>query len=169
MWGATNLYRRPPPVGAISIHAPRVGSDVDRVLAVTSEVAFQSTLPVWGATSRLRQLLSSCRVFQSTLPVWGATGKRDSMATESSISIHAPRVGSDGRRAEQQARRKYFNPRSPCGERQEIMSLLDNFLQISIHAPRVGSDSPGSGRYVVFLYFNPRSPCGERPEGWSGN
>ena len=34
----------------ISIHAPRVGSDRNRAGTTTEALAFQSTLPVWGAT-----------------------------------------------------------------------------------------------------------------------
>ena len=79
---------------------------------------FQSTLPVWGAPSHLFLLASLLRIFQSTLPVWGATSGSSKMAKfeeyfnprspcgerpedcckcgESfTISIHAPRVGSD--------------------------------------------------------------------------
>ena len=33
------------------------------------------------------------------------------------ISIHAPRVGSDGSNGDLPSARAYFNPRSPCGER----------------------------------------------------
>ena len=33
--------------------------------------------------------------FQSTLPVWGATILRKNIAQDKDISIHAPRVGSD--------------------------------------------------------------------------
>ena len=78
----------------------------------------------------------------------------------------------------------YFNPRSPCGERQGIQNSSRQFSHISIHAPRVGSDSC-SGCLTSFSLisihaprvgsdstrtlhctdgtdFNPRSPCGER-------
>ena len=78
---------------------------------------FQSTLPVWGATS-LREEITMVRKnfnprspcgerllihnhtltskrFQSTLPVWGATILREIPAGTEGISIHAPRVGSD--------------------------------------------------------------------------
>ena len=34
----------------ISIHAPRVGSDMDPSQMIASRFLFQSTLPVWGAT-----------------------------------------------------------------------------------------------------------------------
>ena len=33
-----------------------------------------------------------------------------------------------------------FNPRSPCGERQELRGWFTYGTRISIHAPRVGSD-----------------------------
>ena len=51
VWGATRgmidlAYR-----SGISIHAPRVGSDVGIVRMKCLHVLFQSTLPVWGATA----------------------------------------------------------------------------------------------------------------------
>ena len=56
---------------------------------------FQSTLPVWGATFDVFCALVYVG-FQSTLPVWGATpGQIEASFTSISISIHAPRVGSD--------------------------------------------------------------------------
>ena len=55
---------------------------------------FQSTLPVWGATEKIDQL-DIYDEFQSTLPVWGATVPAINGALKLSISIHAPRVGSD--------------------------------------------------------------------------
>ena len=35
--------------------------------------------------------------FQSTLPVWGATVVQTGLPPDVTVSIHAPRVGSDGR------------------------------------------------------------------------
>ena len=40
---------------AISIHAPRVGSDSAALACFMLSVLFQSTLPVWGATQIRRQ------------------------------------------------------------------------------------------------------------------
>ena len=96
VWGATRVPTANV-VGApvISIHAPRVGSD----------------LPI----------LVRClyiRLFQSTLPVWGATIEEFVSATNMSISIHAPRVGSDRGAPHKTPPPRDFNPRSPCGERQ---------------------------------------------------
>ena len=57
----------------ISIHAPRVGSDMPTNFIKVFFVIFQSTLPVWGATGIVRVKYIVIRTFQSTLPVWGAT------------------------------------------------------------------------------------------------
>ena len=100
--------------------------------------------------------------FQSTLPVWGATEALKKAWKDVDISIHAPRVGSDGLRRGHDCKPDNFNPRSPCGERQRnrINHAQGNIFQstlpvwgatwsesrvraavvISIHAPRVGSD-----------------------------
>ena len=103
------------------------------------EVQFQSTLPVWGATTLTTHNRATGQ-FQSTLPVWGATNDAEvGGAVEGRISIHAPRVGSDMRTETSSTNTPYFNPRSPCGER--------------LRAPILRRLSS---------YFNPRSPCGER-------
>ena len=79
---------------AISIHAPRMGSDTGFPPAVSSLAGFQSTLPAWGATAEKYDILKAQR-FQSTLPAWGATSTFGASAGGSYISIHAPRMGSD--------------------------------------------------------------------------
>ena len=81
---------------------------------------------------------------------------------------------------------KYFNPRSPDGERLRHIPFDLPVKAISIHAPRMGSDRstarrcapctrfqstlPGWGAtlgsahaFTFLLDFNPRSPDGERP------
>ena len=59
------------PKQEISIHAPRVGSDVRR-RSIRQIAKFQSTLPAWGATYDVHRT-AQYRGFQSTLPAWGAT------------------------------------------------------------------------------------------------
>ena len=77
--------------------------------------------------------------FQSTLPVWGATSRYFPRPLGGTISIHAPRVGSDLRPLREGPARG-----------------------ISIHAPRVGSDQDHFLVVLLLCDFNPRSPCGER-------
>ena len=122
----------------ISIHAPHTGSDKTAVFKTAKQVQFQSTLPIRGATapdvrsvsgslisihaphtgsdSSARSALSIVSVFQSTLPIRGATSFMDA-----------------GKR------QRYFNPRSPYGER-HILFRFPLVTSISIHAPHTGSD-----------------------------
>ena len=100
--------------------------------------------------------------FQSTLPVWGATDVVERNQAYYTISIHAPRVGSDGERHRRCRFCRHFNPRSPCGERPHLHQSTQQSCQISIHAPRVGSDFRPELVWVYGNDFNPRSPCGER-------
>ena len=102
---------------SISIHAPRMGSDMALSIFAPALFLFQSTLPAWGATKRPEGSEPNI-LFQSTLPAWGATafpsasvysnsdfnprsphGERHFNLTVSvmpfTISIHAPRMGSD--------------------------------------------------------------------------
>ena len=79
---------------AISIHAPRGGSDPAEDTVKPLSPSFQSTLPVGGAT----------RLFLAPPPV-------------EEISIHAPRGGSDPLLLLPVLTVIYFNPRSPWGER----------------------------------------------------
>ena len=84
-------------------------------------------------------------------------------------------------------RKRYFNPRSPHGERhpQTLMdftpvpfqstlpargatngiSRYSMPLLISIHAPRTGSDGTDAASVAQDCHFNPRSPHGERLGG----
>ena len=55
--------------------------------------------------------------FQSTLPVGGATIDSADFVIMSSISIHAPRGGSDSFSQFRTPVHIHFNPRSPWGER----------------------------------------------------
>ena len=103
----------------ISIHAPRTGSDIAGASLVRVIPVFQSTLPARGATSG-GAILHDLRF----------------------ISIHAPRTGSDRLRRADRALRRYFNPRSPHGERPPAAALLFSHCN-----------------------FNPRSPHGERQRG----
>ena len=101
-----------------------------------------------------------------------------------SISIHAPRKGSDRYPGSSKNGKTDFNPRSPQGERrhqvhcslypQRFQSTLPargatcgdagevHRVQISIHAPRKGSDAYSRLDAQKRQYFNPRSPQGER-------
>ena len=86
---------------------------------------------------RLQKIPHRCNaIFQSTLPVWGATCGFILKPTSMSISIHAPRVGSD----------------RPAALIQCVA------VYISIHAPRVGSDPLAAARGGRALPFQSTLP-----------
>ena len=146
---------------SISIHAPRVGSDGrasqawllsrhfnprsprgERLLErrdAPVEVYFNPRSPR-GERQWFICSLPPEGLFQSTLPAWGATIAALAAKRARVISIHAPRVGSDRACRARASCRRYFNPRSPRGER----------------PPGSCTSSPPKS------YFNPRSPRGER-------
>ena len=100
----------------ISIHAPRVGSDISE-RPPRGRVGYFNPRSPCGERRRTSCMRPSTAEFQSTLPVWGATITMCIDELQLDISIHAPRVGSD-----------FFS------------AMMYNYPDISIHAPRVGSD-----------------------------
>ena len=123
----------------ISIHAPRVGGDSVRHFTLPGFHYFNPRPPCGGRQTSLNNS-SRCVEFQSTPPVWGATLLELEIANIANISIHAPRVGGDQAPFHAGPQCFDFNPRPPCGGR------LAFGLQCG-----------------VFDYFNPRPPCGGRP------
>ena len=191
----------------ISIHAPRVGSDTgNQAVCVADGISIHAPRVGSDSTGPCHSVHSSA--FQSTLPVWGAT----LIMAFASVTVgnFNPRSPCGERHRQcvlQRGKKRHFNPRSPCGERlsdpmaSSVVKPFQSTLpvwgatrardynikraEISIHAPRVGSDSEGSPqashsrisihaprvgsdlstvmyRYLRVSNFNPRSPCGER-------
>ena len=78
-----------------------------------------------------------------------------------SISIHAPRTGSDSQARREEARREIsiHAPRTGSDRGGFLRRCL---VTISIHAPRTGSDAGWTMTTTSTRNFNPRSPHGER-------
>ena len=125
---------------------------------------FQSTLPVWGGTTRRARPCNSVSNFNPPSPCGEGPGGNGRRRHRAQISIHPPRVGRDCQR----------------------LHVLGQGL-ISIHPPRVGRDFRagrwqgccwifqstlpvwGGTRRTYHLpasctHFNPPSPCGEGPD-----
>ena len=111
---------------------------------------FQSTLPARGATRHFLNCKRTHR-FQSTLPARGATVAGFAAGKIAQISIHAPRTGSDHTSKVTKGVSRYFNPRSPHGERPAGHSGCSKKPDISIHAPRTGSDTRFVCIYTIVI------------------
>ena len=125
---------------AISIHAPREGSDPRphflQVFALISIHAPREGSDSWALWAGLLS-----RRFLSTLPARGATrGYLIHSVGALKISIHAPREGSDWMISPAPVCCWNFYPRSPRGERRQQAGMGTTQSHISIHAPREGSD-----------------------------
>ena len=82
------------PTLAVSIHAPRVGCDVDDAGLGVGHAGFNPRIPC-GMRCFQRFAARLASQFQSTHPVWDATIKPDLDFTVGYVSIHAPRMGCD--------------------------------------------------------------------------
>ena len=102
----------------VSIHAPRVGCDIMSAHELVHVALFQFTHPVWGATLARYRVTAMLSSFNSRTPCGVRRGSTHSRAEPHHVSIHAPRVGCDDGH--------------PCQLRVQG--------RVSIHAPRVGCD-----------------------------
>ena len=86
-----------------------------------------------------KHLLSRISIFQfqSTLPAWGATRVQRRQSYLHTISIHAPRMGSDFR----------------------LLPIVQKQALISIHAPRMGSDLPWKEYISITPIFQSTLPA----------
>ena len=207
--GATGIVLSPLPSATISIHAPRAGSDLDDAEGMGIVAKFQSTLPVRGATAARYYTLAQPLYFNPRSPCGERRHIHKQLRPLEGISIHAPRAGSD-QTAEfitkyfdkfqstlpvrgatcayrpQFGNERYFNPRSPCGERRDVslhliteiafqstlpvrgateksLDGVAKLVEFQSTLPVRGATPPAQGGEADPSNFNPRSPCGERP------
>ena len=171
VWGATTPGCGNSRAITISIHAPRVGCDPHPLAQRGKWCGISIHAPRVGCDGSVCTYQQVLRRFQSTHPVWGATTRRTKMERFINISIHAPRVGCDFStpvprffQCQFQSTHPvwgatialwytlcllpYFNPRTPCGVRRTIDAGWYHDIAISIHAPRVGCDYVGQATWT---------------------
>ena len=168
----------------ISVHVPLAGNDVGAVVQVVADALFQSTFPLRGTTVAQISNDSADGIsihvplagndcadpahvvgeeISIHVPLAGNDSCQISLRFLCSISIHVPLAGNDACPGISTRRTRYFNPRSPCGERRESVSVLFQKVlfqstfplrgttlpifysaagdQISIHVPLAGNDA----------------------------
>ena len=125
------------------------------------DFVFQSTLPARGATRHQGAVWIGI-TFQSTLPARGATSSVCARTRRLTISIHAPRTGSDNQEGFARKVPREFQSTLPARGATQQIGCITQFTGISIHAPRTGSDATLEITTKPIFHFNPRSPHGER-------
>jgi len=86
--------RQHSPIGSVSIHAPRAGSDAGLLEFVPPSAGFNPRSPR-GERHQHDKVEIIKATFQSTLPARGATRFQCRCCGWLTVSIHAPRAGSD--------------------------------------------------------------------------
>ena len=147
---------------AISIHAPREGSDRCMRRAPAYIYRFQSTLPARGATVAPQRATPE-QVISIHAPREGSDWyKVETSDPASYISIHAPREGSDRISTLPFRPSRNFNPRSPRGERRRTCWVKTGVTVFQSTLPARGATLYIIHTFFITPNFNPRSPRGER-------
>ena len=168
----------------ISIHAPRVGRDAPASATSEPSAAFQSTRPVWGATSPSSDDTSAAEIsihaprvgrdprtllfspfpvkFQSTRPVWGATVIRHDCPSLLKFQSTRPVWGATSYRSTITFRFQFQSTRPVWGATFLAWALTNKQINFNPRAP-CGARPDRLNRLPVIRNFNPRAPCGARP------
>ena len=147
----------------ISIHAPREGSDAHSFFSGPESNNFNPRSPRGERRYTVVIRGYAGLTFQSTLPARGATGWPRPSPVGATISIHAPREGSDPIERGKAVFPDDFNPRSPRGERRISILGLSNGSSFQSTLPARGATLLIWRTQTATRDFNPRSPRGERP------
>ena len=123
VWGPTSNLFRIMPAPRYFNPRPPCGGRHNAAFSSDGTHLFQSTAPVWGPT-RMESLKKSTDGFQSTAPVWGPTFRIAYTYQCYLISIHGPRVGADVQEPSSFTVWGNFNPRPPCGGRQQMLTKM---------------------------------------------
>ena len=184
--GAT--WHIPPPKSAAPFQSTLpVGGATSFFMASDALIPeFQSTLPVGGATRGSMAQPLQREVFQSTLPVGGATSTKQSRGILMSISIHAPRGGSDLQISVSSpcipifqstlpvggatipshpfhSHHQQFQSTLPVGGATLLLLMLVSSVLFQSTLPVGGATCRLDKSRAWADNFNPRSPWGERP------
>ena len=131
------------------------------MLTINIFIYFNPRSP-YGERQFFFAFLSEFFIFQSTLPLRGATNIPPNSVLLVDISIHAPLTGSDLFWLRLLRQVRYFNPRSPYGERRCKNANQTKRGQFQSTLPLRGATGVLGFLDISSVYFNPRSPYGER-------
>ena len=126
----------------VSIRAPRAGGDRLQIDGYDVVIEFQSAPPVREATCTCATPIRNEPKFQSAPPVREATPCRTwDMLRPLSFQSAPPVREATPSRWRLGSAASGFNPRPPCGRRQQAAWDTEDVVEVSIRAPRAGGDA----------------------------
>ena len=163
----------------ISTHAPLAGRDLTATV-IFSELRFQPTRPLRGATQQSRDP-NTQQEFQPTRPLRGATSLIEYTPKIINISTHAPLAGRDSLRIGSPCQlfrfqptrplrgatirdkrgnnpKSYFNPRAPCGARQQ--KCTNHYAHFCDNRQISDAFAQNAACQGILLLFDAGKPCG---------
>ena len=118
---------------------------------------FQPTRPLRGATTNQR-VYAVNSIFQPTRPLRGATAFDGRVAFNERISTHAPLAGRDFIKISYLTSRAHFNPRAPCGARQQ--KCTNHYAHFCDNRQISDAFAQNAACQGILLLFDAGKPCG---------
>ena len=162
MRGATLACRWSASDYRISIHAPHAGRDFEYGRTTKCSASFQSTRPMRGATLIYNHYTEKELKISIHAPHAGRDGCTNRYGRRDRISIHAPHAGRDDIYKKPANTKDDFNPRAPCGARQQRSNDGSSRSLFQSTRPMRGATNAHIRIDKPLVNFNPRAPCGAR-------
>ena len=148
---------------AISIHAPRMGSDYAYWDELSAFMHFNPRSRM-GSDQAVKPGHPAIFISIHAPPHGERRENRLRLKPNGYISIHAPRMGSDRASLSVLASPRNFNPRPPHGERRSVLTPWIGEIGFQSTLPAWGATSRITSETTGASHFNPRSPHGERQQ-----
>ena len=155
--GATNHKWDDTTGQKISTHAPLAGRDAVSLGKALRVVAFQPTRPLRGAT-RLTPYRSCIAMISTHAPLAGRDVRAANRSPIGNISTHAPLAGRDLRALLLILFPLYFNPRAPCGARQQ--KSTNHYAHFCDNRQISDAFAQNAACQGILLLFDAGKPCG---------
>ena len=144
----------------ISIHALLAESDCGPILTIIYLTLFLSTLSLRRATMHALKL-ANLVLFLSTLSLRRATHfVSAALASKEFLSTLSLRRATEPPGVIREPATDFY-PRSPCGERRNILKTSQYSMYFYPRSP-CGERRHKTAKLIININFYPRSPCGER-------
>ena len=137
---------------------PLRGATPGRARSGSRKCQFQPTRPLRGATRLCRCTTSRRSGFQPTRPLRGATLAEDRVGHGESISTHAPLAGRDAQKKNAPTVARHFNPRAPCGARQQ--KCTNHYAHFCDNRQISDAFAQNAACQSILLLFDAGKPCG---------
>ena len=142
----------------ISTHAPLAGRDRRGLHREEDNYYFNPRAPCGARQLGTEYRNKGQKKFQPTRPLRGATLAEDRVGHGESISTHAPLAGRDAQKKNAPTVARHFNPRAPCGARQQ--KCTNHYAHFCDNRQISDAFAQNAACQSILLLFDAGKPCG---------